>query len=218
MRLTAIFFLLGIALPAEADVFTDAATRHGVNDPELLRAIAKQESSHNPWALNINGVSCQDLNNDGDPFLVNGRWRYCDSRATSIAILLYASKNPWLITADGPKGKRLRIFMPSQERANVLVKRNGLRNASIERKNVQSTDIGLMQINWRSHGENIQDASKLFDPAYNVDYGAQYLAGLIRRHGKERAMGMYHTGERGSPGRQETYRNQVLRHYASFSK
>lgn len=201
--------LFSLPIAAWADVFATAATRYGL-DPSLLRAIAEVESAHNPWALNINGISCQEK---GDPFLVNGRWRFCDTRENAIAILLYASNNPWLLTAEGPNNTQLRIFMPSNERAEHLAAHNRLQNTHIEKKNILSTDIGLMQINWRSHGDNIRDASKLFEPAYNVDYGARFLADLIRRNGREKAIGMYHTGERGSPARQERYREMVLARY-----
>lgn len=213
MRKLLLGLLLAVCADAiAADPFDKAAARHGVS-ADLLRAIAKVESAHNPWALNINGADCQDK---GNPHFIRGQWLFCDSRSNSIAILLHASKNPWLLSAKGPNGATLYIWAKHEDHAKSLAARNHLDVIKIKRKNVLSTDIGIMQVNWRAHGGNILDTSLLFNQEYNVDYGAKFLADLISRHGKEVAVGMYHTGENGSKNRQLRYRQAVSRHYAAL--
>jgi hypothetical protein len=197
-----------------ADIFAQAGQSTGI-DPNLLRAIALQESSNNPWALNLNGVSC---NRTGDLFLVNAAWRRCDSLQSAVMILAHAAQNPWLISFETPNGFSLRIWASTKTHGERIVVDNRLHGARIEKKNIKSSDIGLMQINWRHHGKNIQDARLLFDPAYNVNYGARHLSKLLSRHNIATAVGMYHAGENGHAARQKRYSHQVLHKYAQLSQ
>ncbi|MBI1364301.1 MAG: transglycosylase SLT domain-containing protein [Proteobacteria bacterium] len=57
-----------------------------------------------------------------------------------------------------------------------------------------NVDIGLMQVNWKYHGENFTSVDEAFDPYKNVDYAVSYL----RKHRQTRdwwgSVGLYHSG------------------------
>jgi len=61
-------------------------------------------------------------------------------------------------------------------------------------KGVTNIDIGLLQINWRFHGENFDDVSELLDINKNLDYAASFLKKLYKTHGSwQKAVQYYHS-------------------------
>ena len=58
----------------------------------------------------------------------------------------------------------------------------------------KNIDIGLMQINWKYHGENFTNVSEALDPYHNANYAVSYL----QKHRKTRdwwgSVGRYHSG------------------------
>lgn len=74
-------------------------------------------------------------------------------------------------------------------------------------------DVGLMQINWPSHGHRFKSLEDVIDPMTNLRAGADYLRYLINRTGStDAAIGMYHTGPNGPKKRQEHYKSLVYAH------
>jgi len=63
-------------------------------------------------------------------------------------------------------------------------------------KGYTNVDVGLMQVNWKYHGENFTNLEDAFDPYKNVDYAVSYL----RKHRQTRdwwgSVGRYHSGTR----------------------
>jgi len=72
-------------------------------------------------------------------------------------------------------------------------------------------DIGCMQINHYFHGSKFASLAEMFEPARNVDYGAQFLIELKQREGSwTKAVARYHAGAGNTPA-QKTYVCAVIR-------
>lgn len=181
--------ILLLALPGAstlgADLFERTAARHELQ-PELLRAIAKVESNLYPWAVNINWESFRP-----------------ESPYQAVRLIRKVRQNPWLLRVDYANGSN-RLFFPSGPAAQKALA--GLRRRAvlmgiepphqweIRKLDVRSVDIGLMQINWKFHGEHFESMEELFDPATNLDYAARFLGQLLKQHGDlETAVAHYHS-------------------------
>lgn len=186
-RILAILFLLaGPGTTALAgDLFDRTAARHEL-EPELLRAIAKVESNLYPWAININWESFRP-----------------ESPYQAVRLIRKVRQNPWLLRVDYADESH-RLFFPSGRAAQQALA--GLRQRAtlmgidpphqweIRKLDVRSVDIGLMQINWKFHGEHFESMEELFDPATNMDYAARFLRKLLKEHGDtETAVAHYHS-------------------------
>lgn len=180
-------------------------------DPDYLKAVAMKESGLNPWALNINGVPCTDVQG----FVIGGTYLACDSKRHTIQILQFVISHPWYASARDAKGVLWRSWLPSRAEAYAFVKRLG--GGTVERKNTASTDIGLMQTNLAAHPTLSEvGIDNALDPMFNVRYAAWYIATLNAQYGPTAAAGMYHTGPRGPEHRQRSYRTDVLRNYLAL--
>lgn len=59
---------------------------------------------------------------------------------------------------------------------------------------VTNIDIGVMQINYRWHGEKFLNIDEMLDPVKNIDYAAKHLCGLYKFHGSwTKAIRYYHS-------------------------
>jgi len=59
---------------------------------------------------------------------------------------------------------------------------------------IQNIDIGVMQINYRWHGEKFQSYTEMLNPKTNIKYAGALLAGLYRQHGSwHKAIRYYHS-------------------------
>lgn len=201
-----IFFVFSKALLAES--YENVGKKLNI-DPLLLHSFAIHESRENPWALNINGESCHK---DSHPFVVLGKLTYCDSQSSAIKILKHVSKNPWLLKGK-LNNKTYRFWFKSERAARNFKWRhqNRLTRVRITKKKTSSTDIGLMQINWRYHYDKVGNIYNLLDPSYNLNYGAQYYAKLSKRYSSVVAIGKYHN--KNNLKRQVNYRNKILKIY-----
>ncbi len=183
--LVLLLLLLPGASALGADLFERTAARHELQ-PELLRAIAKIESNNYPWAVNINWESFRP-----------------ESPYQAVRLIRKVRQNPWLLRVDYENGSN-RLFFPSGPAAQKALA--GLRQRAalmgiepphqweIRKLDVRSVDIGLMQINWKFHGENFESMEELFDPATNLDYAARFLGQLLKQHGDlESAVAHYHS-------------------------
>lgn len=57
--------------------------------------------------------------------------------------------------------------------------------------------VGLMQIYWKYHGNDMPSAAMAIDPVYNLSYGAYYLRTLFERYGDwSTATACYHHCDR----------------------
>ncbi|WP_395675229.1 lytic transglycosylase domain-containing protein [Inquilinus sp.] len=69
-------------------------------------------------------------------------------------------------------------------------------------------DVGCMQISLRYHKETLPDYTLIFQPQYNVIYGAYFLRRLFNRYGNWlQAIAHYHSSD---PDRQFAYACRVL--------
>lgn len=83
------------------------------------------------------------------------------------------------------------------------------------RSGVRSIDIGLMQVNWRWHGDRLRDPWTALDPYFNLRVGATILAEHYRSTGDwQKAIGLYHASANtpAAKHRAENYRADVNRH------
>jgi tetratricopeptide (TPR) repeat protein len=72
----------------------------------------------------------------------------------------------------------------------------------------RSIDVGCMQVNLRFHPNAFHTLEDAFDPAANVQYGAQFLVSLHQAQGSwEKAVERYHSSD---DGRRNEYRDKVL--------
>jgi len=65
-------------------------------------------------------------------------------------------------------------------------------------------DVGCMQINQLYHGSHFASVAQMFDPRINVDYAAQFLADLKRKHVSwSMAVARYHAGPNNDPAQKQ---------------
>lgn len=88
-------------------------------------------------------------------------------------------------------------------------------------KQTSSIDIGLMQVNFRWHGEKVSSPKDLLDPEINMRVGASYLHEMISStpHDLELAIGKYHVGPSITPDnfdRAKNYGKRVLAIYKNI--
>lgn len=89
---------------------------------------------------------------------------------------------PWTVTAKG-EGR----FFPSKESAMEATRK-------LIAQGVGNIDVGCMQINLQYHPRAFPDLDAAFDPATNVGYAANFLAGLRRETGDwQSAVAHYHS-------------------------
>lgn len=114
-----------------------------------------------------------------DPKLIYSVALAESARANSSKLL---SPHPWTLRSDKP------FYSSTKEEAE--------RTLTNLLKQTKSVDVGLMQVNFRWHGEKVSSPKDLLDPATNMRIGATYLAEMIRNtpHDLELAIGKYHVG------------------------
>lgn len=116
------------------------------------------------------------------------------------------------LTETGAGGRLQPLAMNGGGESYVASSReDGVRKlAAFRAKGVTLVDIGCMQINHRWHGERFASADEMFDPERNVDYAAQFLAGLRRSEGSwTMAAARYNAGPNNNPA-QKRYVCKVI--------
>lgn len=187
------------ALASPYDAMIDsAAYRHGI-DPIVMRTLVAVETQKRPWSFNV----------DGEGF------RF-DSASIAIRALWQISHTNWMVKIRPTNGDTIRQLFPTQASARAYF--NAYRQSvqgtaaaavilrsdsekSVERGEARirqlwmlNTDIGIAQINYRFHGQNVANVQKWFDPSFNLDYAASFLARLKAKHGSDiAAAGYYHS-------------------------
>lgn len=97
---------------------------------------------------------------------------------------------PWAMNVGG-KG----YYFSSKTEALVNIRK-------IKRRNVESYDVGCMQINMKYHGHAFQDITQALNPQDNVAYAAKLLRQLYDKKGSWRgAIAAYHAGPQGLKSR-----------------
>lgn len=179
------FLLLACSVQAQGDLFERTAKRHQIS-VELLRSIALVESNMHPWAVNINWESFRP-----------------ESPYQAVQLIRRVQKRPWLLRVMY-KDSSHRLFFPTGRDAQLALQdllarakfldTEAPQQWEIRKLDVQSVDIGLMQINWKFHGRHFDSMQQLFDPATNLDYAARFLKALLKEHGDlEKAVAHYHS-------------------------
>lgn len=201
-------------LASAASVYDIVGQRYNV-DPNLLKAYAMVESHGKPWTLDINGEPAA-----------------CTSRSRLVAGFDYVQTRPWMITVPTGYARSLyrlkgaancvfrgvgydRLWFHTRESAIRFCKIRHLGSCQVQHKDVSSTDVGLMQINWAAHRSSIPNVAVLADPIYNVAFGATFLIKLAKRYGPWQALAYYHNGS--SPQIFRAYRLKILKEYRHLS-
>lgn len=179
------------------DPFERYGSYYGV-DPDLLRAVARTESSGHPWTLNFGGEAF-----------------YLPSRKEMIRVMKVSRDHHWLVTTrykDSRPPKR-RFFKTIDAGAKYRDAQNRLshvKRAKLIEIDPLNMDIGVMQLNWRWQKDNVESAIALTDPEYNIAYAARLLSELISQYGVTRGVGYYHN--RKYERRWKGYSSTVMRH------
>lgn len=199
--LTILLFSLICANQVEASPYDPlidyAANQHGV-DPIVLRTVAAQESSKNPWTFNADGEGFQ----------------FGDKEA-AVRTLWALTKFPWMVKFVTNRKIMTRRFFSNQLEAQGFaetVRRSSSGNGGAyllrtdDSKDVEpgqirvrqlrliNTDIGIAQVSYRWHGQGIATVQQWFDPRFNLDYAANHLAELKKKYGTDlAAVGYYHS-------------------------
>ena len=116
------------------------------------------------------------------------------------------------LTETGRKGSLQPYAMNIEGKAVFLDDRDAALKAFGEarRSGAKLIDVGCMQINHHFHGENFPSVSAMFDPRRNVEYAAQFLTRLHRRHETwTMAVARYHAGPNNDPA-QKRYVCRVI--------
>ena len=121
----------------------------------------------------------------------SGRWHRGENKALPW---------PWTINVAG-KG----YYYSSKKEAIKAVE-------DFKRKGRTSIDVGCMQINLKYHPEAFANLNQAFEPKYNIEYAAKFLANNYERTdgGWKEAVGDYHN-KKSSLGRK--YANRVYRNW-----
>jgi hypothetical protein len=103
---------------------------------------------------------------------------------------------PWTINAEG-----VPMIFETREDAIAAVER-------LRGQDIQSIDVGCMQVNLYHHPNAFRSLQEAFDPASNARYAARFLGRLRDSAGDMAiAIGRYHSA---TPGLSEAYRARVL--------
>ena len=107
---------------------------------------------------------------------------------------------PWTVTAQG-KGR----FFDTKAEAVKAVE-------DLQRKGIESIDVGCMQINLFYHPRAFQDLNDAFNPVRNIDYASRFLKGLYDQTKSWRtAAAHYHST---NPAVNQRYQKKVLDNWA----
>jgi hypothetical protein len=111
---------------------------------------------------------------------------------------------PWTINAEG-----VPMIFETREDAVAAVKR-------LRGEDIQSIDVGCMQVNLYHHPNAFGSLEEAFDPASNARYAARFLSRLRDSAGDiDIAIGRYHSS---TPGLSEAYRARVLSAWSGTSR
>lgn len=104
---------------------------------------------------------------------------------------------PWAVNAGGTG-----TYYSSKAEALKAVK-------VLKKQGKKNFDVGLMQVNWHYHGENLPSLEQAFDPHVNITYAAKFLKSLKESLGSwEKAVSHYHSAH---PEFHIPYRRKVLK-------
>lgn len=185
------------AWPAQANLYELFAKKYDL-DPFLIKAVAWVESKGHPWTINLDGL----------PFTFA-------SKQDAVSFVRDRQSSPWYV-ASNPEGRTRYAWFSSRtdaERYVIALRRLHGYRVRIEMAAVNSVnvDIGLMQINWRWHGDRTGfSMEELFDPVFNMDYACRLLADLMRTHGTWEGIAKYHSNR---PVNQAIYTRKIWQAY-----
>lgn len=207
-----LFFLLSTSAGASTDIFDIVGKEYNIN-PDVIRSIASVESKFNPWALNINGESADCTTKqeaiDGLNYVYQRPYLVIVKTGTYKNVLGVKSELNCVLHTNNKYGDYERMWFNSKTSLDTFIDKYNILPIDTRKLNIESVDIGIMQINWYHHKNMVKDATKLFDPLYNVRYGTQYLKSLITQYGSIYiAIGKYHNKKNQS--RQDAYREKII--------
>ncbi|MGD1875962.1 MAG: transglycosylase SLT domain-containing protein [Kiloniellaceae bacterium] len=148
--------------------------------PAVAKAGEAIDITDTSWTLCRQETARAEAARDLPPHLLtaiarteSGRWHKDSSESLAW---------PWTVMAEG-EGR----FLPSKAAAIEEVRR-------LQARGIKNIDVGCMQVNLYHHPDAFASLEAAFDPAVNVAYAADFLAGL-REEARSwtRAIGQYHS-------------------------
>lgn len=128
-----------------------------------------------------------------------------DSVALEQAIMATADANKEVSIKPNHRSMRF----PTKAKAESFVE-------NIFKNDYTNVDIGLMQINWKFHGENFTNLSQAFDPLLNANYAVKYLLEHYKtKKDWWKSVGRYHSG---TPKHAQNYIRNVWNMYSKIHK
>lgn len=108
---------------------------------------------------------------------------------------------PWTMNVSGKS-----YFFPTRESAWRMAK-------SLIAKGINTFDIGLMQVNWKWHGDRFNSVWEALQPSVNQKVAADILLEKYRQTGHPlTAVGWYHNA---NPSRHHSYQVSFAKHFMS---
>jgi hypothetical protein len=175
--------------------------------PGLLHAISLVETGKGirgwvlpwPYTIGVNGTGSKT---------VLGGTRARDQLATwrAVGFVRFDIRAPGVARYNVPASQASALLASVSENAPVVMEgRNyGRRfNTSVEAETFArrmfalgytNLDIGMMQINWRVHGQHFASVSDALEPRRNLQYAVRYLLENRQTRDWWRSVGRYHSG------------------------
>lgn len=196
------------------DRLHQAELKYGLPKNSLV-ALSLTESSLHWFALNIDGASF-----------------YPKSRQQALSIMRSVIERPYVMSIKANAESEPELwFFSTRQAAHKAVSQLGASphypeiipqaSGDLFRKlSLMNTGICALQISYRWHARDEgRSVADLLDPNFCIDYGAKYLAGLVRKHGFEKGVGCYYTCSNRSRARREReeYFDRYNRHFTRLN-
>lgn len=177
-------------------------------DQDLVRRLHQEEREHGlphnslvALSLTESDLSWYALNIDGASF-------YPRSKSEALQILQNVGTRPYVVRIKRAAKQKSELYFyrtlhaakraarklkstPGYPKAIPFDEAEGLPYRKLDMLN---TGLCALQINYRWHGNREgRTVDKILDREFCIEYGAQFLASLIDKHGFERGVGCYYT-------------------------
>jgi soluble lytic murein transglycosylase-like protein len=81
-------------------------------------------------------------------------------------------------------------------------------------RGITNIDIGIVQINYRWHGENFNSVEEMLNPKLNTEYAGRLLAKLFKQHGDwHKAIRFYHSN---TPEHHRKYSRKIVLEWLKY--
>ncbi len=107
-----------------------------------------------------------------------------------------SANQPYVLNIAGKS-----VLSKSKEQAEKIVR-------SLLKQGQTNIDLGMMQINWRWHGQHFHSINEMLEPKHNIEYAAKLLTQLYQQHDSwSKAVRFYHSAK---PEYYQLYAKKIL--------